>query len=137
MMHNRVALVGIICAVTAACTSVRTIHPTTYLEVNAPPVVWVTYNNKKVVSVGEPEVRRDTLRGTLEGARVKIPLADIQTVQAKVRDGGKTALLIGTIGVAAVSALYVGFISQAESSSGGGAGVFCPVDKRGRAENFC
>ncbi len=59
-----------------ACTSVRPIHPTTYLEENAPPVVWVTYHNDTVVSVAEPEVRRDTLRGTLEGARVKIPLAD-------------------------------------------------------------
>ena len=136
MMHTRVALVGVFCAVAAACTSVRPIHPTTYLEVNAPPVVWVTYNDNKVVSVNEPEVRRDTLRGTLEGARVKIPLADIQTVQAKVHDGGKTALLVGTIGVAAVSALYVGLISQSGSSNGGEV-VYCGVDKRGRSENFC
>jgi len=136
MMHNRVALVGVFCAVAAACTSVRPIHPATYLEVNSPPVVWVTYNDNKVVPVNEPEVRRDTLRGTLDGARVKIPLADVQTVQAKVRDGGKTALLVGTIGIAAVSALYVGLISQSGSSNGGGA-VYCGVDKRGRSENFC
>jgi hypothetical protein len=80
----------------------------------------VTYkNNNTVVSVGDPEVRRDTLRGTLEGARVKIPLADIQTVQAKVHDGTKTALLLGALGVAAVSGLYVAFISQAGSGSSG------------------
>jgi hypothetical protein len=138
MMHNRVALIGVLCTV-AACTSVRPIHPTAYLEVNAPPVVWVTYdNNPKVVVIAEPEVRRDTLRGTLEGTRVRIPLADIQTVQAKVRDHGKTALLVGSIGVAAVSALYVGLISQAGSSTGtGGEVVYCPVDVRGRATNFC
>ena len=136
MMYNRVALVGGLCAV-AACTSVRPIHPTTYLEVNAPPVVWVTYNDNKVVPLNEAEVRRDTLRGTLEGARVKIPLADVQTVQAKVRDGGKTALLVGTIGVAALSALYVGLNSQAGSSSAGGDAVYCGTDKRGRNELYC
>ena len=137
MMHTRVALVGVFCAVAAACTSVRPIHPTTYLEVNAPPVVWVTYNDNKVVPLNEAEVRRDTLRGTLDGAHVKIPLADVQTVRAKVHDGGKTALLVGTIGVAALSALYVGLISQSGSSNGGGEGVYCGVDKRGRNELYC
>jgi hypothetical protein len=137
MMHTRVALVGVFCAVAAACTSVRPIHPTTYLEVNAPPVVWVTYNDNKVVPLNEAEVRRDTLRGTLDGAHVKIPLADVQTVRAKVHDGGKTALLVGTVGVAALSALYVGLISQSGSSNGGGEGVYCGVDKRGRNELYC
>ena len=137
MMHYRLALVTLFCGV-SACTSVRPIHPTTYLEVNAPPFVLVTYkNNNTVVSVGDPEVRRDTLRGTLEGARVKIPLADIQTVQAKVHDGTKTALLLGTLGVAAVSSLYVAFISQAGSGSSGTDVVYCPVDVRGYRPTFC
>jgi len=98
-------------------------------------VVWVTYNNNTLVPVAEPEVRRDTLRGTLEGERVKIPLTEIQSVQAKVRDGTKTALLLGGIGVAAISTLYVALISQAGSS--GGEATFCPVDKRGRSEGYC
>lgn len=138
MVLNRVARVGLFCgfAGVAACTSVRPISPKTYLEDNAPPVVWVTYNNNTLVAVAEPEVRRDTLRGTLQGEKVKIPLSEIQSVQAKVRDGTKTALLVSGIGVAAISTLYVAFISQA-GSSGAGAAVFCPVDKRGRSENFC
>jgi len=103
-------LVGLVTI--GACTSVRQIHPSTYLEENAPSVVWVTYTDNTVVSVAEPEVRRDTLRGMLQGARVKIPLVDIQSVQAKVRDGAKTGLLLATLGIGAVSALYFLWISQ-------------------------
>ena len=136
MLLTRVALVALFCGV-GACTSVQRIQPTTYLEVNAPPVVWVTYKNSTVVSVAEAEVRRDTLRGTLQGARVKIPLAEIDNVQAKVHDRTKTALLLGALGVAAVSTVYVGFISQAGGSSGGGDAVYCPDDVRGRPTNFC
>ena len=128
-------LLGLVAA--GACTSVRPIYPTTYLEEHAPPVVWVTYKNNTVVPVGEAEVRRDTLRGTLEGARVKIPLAEIQTVEAKVRDGTKTALLLGTFGVVAVSTLYVAFISQSGSGGNGGEVVYCPVDVRGRPTGSC
>jgi len=137
MMLNRVARVGLLggIAAIAACTSVRPISPRVYLEDNAPPVVWVTYHNNTLVPVAEPEVRRDTLRGTLEGARVKIPLADSQTVQAKVREGEKTVLFLSGVGVAAISTLYVALISQAGSS--GGQGIICPVDKRGRNEGYC
>jgi hypothetical protein len=113
-------------ATVGACTSVRIIQPTTFLADHAPPVVWVTYRDSTVVSVADPEVRRDTLRGTLEGARVKIPLAQIETVQAKVHDGTKTALLVGTLGIAAVSGLYFGSISKSGSNTGGA--VYCGVN---------
>ena len=138
MMPNRVAWVGLLggIAAIAACTSVRPISPRVYLEYNAPRVVWVTYHNNTLVPVAEPEVRRDTLRGTLEGARVKIPLIEIQSVQAKVRDGKKTALLLGGVGMAAIAGLYVAVISQSGSSTGG-QGIECPVDKRGRYELYC
>mgnify|MGYP001211971917 CR=1 FL=1 len=136
-MVNTRALVGLFCGVAgvSACTSVRRVQPVTYLEDNAPPVVWVTYNNT-IVPVAGAEIRRDTLRGTLQGARVKIPLAEIQSVEAKVRERRKTALLVSGLGVAAVATLYIGFISKA-GSGGGPDVIYCPVDTRGRATNFC
>ena len=112
-------ILGLLLSVAAvgACRSVRRIEPVSYLADNAPPVVWVTDSNNAVVQVAEPEVRRDTLRGTLDGARVKIPLGEIRSVEAKVKDGMKTALLVTTLGVAVVSGLYFGFISQAGSNT--------------------
>ena len=138
MVLNRVARVGFFCgfAGIAACTSVRPISPKVYLEDNAPPVVWVTYNNNTLVAIAEPEVRRDTLRGTLQGERIKIPLSEIHSVQAKVPDHTKTALLLSGLGVAAVSTLYVAFISQA-GSTGAGESIVCPVDVRGYRTTYC
>ena len=111
----RKAIVGLFIGVAAAasCKSVRRIEPVSYLQDNAPPFVLVTYKNNTVVSVGEPEVRRDTLRGVLDGARVKIPLGEISSVEAKVHDGTRTAILLTTLGVATVAGLYFGLISDA------------------------
>src|SRR5678816_2057666 len=84
MMRNGVVMmVGLFGAVAGlgACTSVKHIQPGAYLEDNAPAVVWVTYPNNTVVAVAEPVVKRDTLRGILQGERVKIPLGEIRSVQ--------------------------------------------------------
>lgn len=108
-----------------ACTSVRSVQPVTYLEANAPPVVWVTYGDNAAVPVGDPEIKRDTLRGTLQGARVKIPLSEIRSVQAKVPNHTKTALLATTLGVAVVSSMYFAFLSN----GAGSASVDCTGDE--------
>jgi len=134
MTFSRVVLIGLFVSGGGACTSVRPIHPATYLADNAPPVVWVTYSNNAVVQVAEPEVRRDTLRGVLDGTRVKIPLGEIQTVEAKVHDRTKTALLVTSLGVAVVSALYVGFIAQAGSDE---SGHTCGLDREGDPLQDC
>ena len=49
--------------------------------------------------------------------RVKIPLREIQSVQAKIPDHRKTALLATTLGVATLSTMYYFFISKAGSGS--------------------
>jgi len=114
MTLNRAALVGLFCGVAgvSACTTVRPIQPAEYLEDNAPPVVWVTYTDNTVVSIAEAEVRRDTLRGMLQGARVKIPLSEIQSVQARVRDGRKTAIVLTVLGIGAVTGIYLQWVSK-------------------------
>jgi hypothetical protein len=128
MVLNRVVLVPLLLGIAGSggCTSVRHVQPAEYLENHTPPVVWVTYANNTVVLVADPEVRRDTLRGMLQGARVKIPLSEIQSVQAKVRDHTKTAILATTLGVAVVSSMYVGFLGK---GSGKASGVDCTGDE--------
>lgn len=127
MARNRLARTGLLVGVVGigACTTVRRVPPVEYLADKSPAVVWVTYNNNTVVSVADPEIRRDTLRGMLQGARVKIPLTDVQSVQAKVRDGTKTAILVTTLSAGVISAMYFGFIGKAS----GGSTVDCTSDE--------
>jgi uncharacterized ParB-like nuclease family protein len=58
--------------------------------------------------------------------RVKIPLTEIRTVQAKVHDHTKTAILVGTVGVVAASTIYFGLISK---SGGSGTTIDCTGDE--------
>lgn len=129
MVLNRVVLAAALLlgiAGSSSCTSVQHIQPAEYLETHTPPVVWVTYADNTVVLVADPEVRRDTLRGMLQGARVKIPLSEIHSVQAKVRDHTKTAILATALGVAVVSSMYVGFVGK---GSGKATGIDCTGDE--------
>jgi len=138
MALNRIAVVGLLAGAiaTGGCMSVQRVEPTQYFDRYAPAVVWVTYGDNTMVPLAQPEIRRDTLRGVLQGARVKIPLRDIRSVEAKAPNHVKTALLVTGIGVAAISSLYVLAVSQS-GSRGGGDTVYCPRDVRGNATNFC
>jgi len=138
MAFNRIALVGLLAGAmgTGACKSVQRVEPIQYFDRYAPPVVWVTYGDNTMVPVAQPEIRRDTLRGVLQGARVKIPLRDIRSVEAKAPNHKRTALLVTGLGVAAVSSFYF-LITQSDGGGGGGGGVYCPRDVRGNATNFC
>lgn len=141
MALNRTALVGVVLGVAAvsACTSVRRVQPTQYLAENAPLLVWVTYSDNTIVPLADPEIRRDTLRGLLQGKRerVKIPLAQIRSVEAKVPNRTKTALLLGGLGVAAVTSVYVLFVTQSSGGNGVGESVYCGTDTRGRPLGYC
>ena len=127
MVLSGVAWVGLLggIAAVAACTSVRPISPRVYLEDNAPPVVWVTYADNTMVPVTDAVVKRDTLRGMLQGVRVTIPLADIRSVRARVPNHMKTLLLASTLGVVTVSTMYVAFLSKGS----GGATLDCTGDE--------
>jgi hypothetical protein len=123
MSLNQVAVAGLLGV--AACTSIRSVPPKDYLENNAPSVVWVSYADNTLVPVAEPEIKRDTLRGLLQGVRVKIPLADVRSVQARVPNHMKTAILATTLGVATVSTMYFAFLSEGS----GGATRDCTGDE--------
>lgn len=121
----RVAVLGLVLVVTVVggCTSVRQVQPAALAlsAANAPAVVWVTDTSNTVTPVADPVIRRDTLRGKLNGARVRIPMSEIRTLQARLPNHGRTALLAITLGVAAVSAVYVAGISQAGGPASNGA----------------
>jgi hypothetical protein len=136
MARNRVAWVGLFVVAIGACTSVRRVQPATYLSEKNPEVVWVTRTNNTVVLVAEPVIKRDTLRGLGQGRheRVKIPLSEVQSVQAKVADHTKTALLVTTLGVAAITSVYFGLVVKAGT---GGPGIDCGVDRKGDVIQEC
>ncbi len=137
MALNRVVLFGAFLAVAGAgaCTTVRHLEPAALGADDGPRIVWVTRTNNTVVQVLDPTIKRDTLRGKLNGERVRIPLSDVQSVRAKVPDHRKTVLLVTALGVAAVSTVYVMGISQA----GGGPsnGVVCGTNIRGDQLQYC
>jgi hypothetical protein len=71
-------------------------------------------------------------QGTLRS--VAIPLTEIRDVRAKVPDHLKTALFVGTLGVAAVSAVYFIWIVQAGPTP---TGFVCGYDQRGFPIPYC
>ena len=97
-MPVRVLSAGLLlCSLTAACTSLRPVKPAEYIPKYGPDVVWVTAADKTLVPVADPQVARDTLTGTRMGTQeqIALPLQDVPTVNVKMHDSGKTALLVG------------------------------------------
>lgn len=123
MVLKCVALLGVSFgfAALSACTTVRHVEPAALLTDAGPARVWVTQTDNTVVPVFDPEIRRDTLRGKLNGERVKIPVSRIVSIEAKVPDHRKTALLAVVLGVAAVSTVYAAAVSQAGGPASNGA----------------
>jgi hypothetical protein len=93
----------------AACTTVRPVRPANLESKQLPHVVSVTYPDHSVVVLMDPALSADTLRGVRWGTQdsVAVPLDSVQTVDAKVHDRTKTFLLVATVGVLAVSGVYV------------------------------
>ena len=107
MAVNRMVAAGLSLSA-AACMSVRPIQPAQFIPQNNPEVVWVRYTDGSFVPVRAPRISGDTLKGMWQGQQepVSIPLADIQSVQAKVSDHTKTILLFSTLGVVAGLTVY-------------------------------
>jgi hypothetical protein len=117
---RRLAFAGLIGGM-GACTTVKPIEPTSFFQTNYPAVVWVTQTNNAVVSVVDPQLVLDTLFGTQQGTKehVAIALADVRSVRAKARDGLKTGLLVSSVSVGAVSAMYFLLLSKSGSGQSG------------------
>jgi hypothetical protein len=126
-MTARGAILAILIgAVGTACSTVREIKPAEYIPQHGPDLIWVTGADSTVMPLVSPHVEDSTLRGTLRGTEdtVRLPLANVRTVTAKVHDGKKTALFVIGLGTMAAAGLYVFAISK-QGSQGGG--VQCDV----------
>ena len=137
MVLNRMALFGLLVEVAGigACTSVRQVQPAVLSAENAPAVVWVTDTSNTITPIANPVIRRDTLRGTLNGGRVKIPMTQIRTLQARVPNHARTAALAITLAGVAVSTIYFAGISQAGGPASNGAN--CGQTPRGDIIQVC
>ena len=105
MTWKKVVSVLLLGTMTSACMTLRPVQsPGQYIPKSNPPVVYVTYTDNSIVPVSQPKISGDTLLGTWAGLAepVTIPFRDIQLVQAKQPDRGKTRMLI--IGLTAVTA---------------------------------
>ena len=120
----------------SACTSVRRIQPSEYFSKNSPDVVWVTYTNKTVVPVAQPDVVGDTLKGTRQGTSqvVAIPLDQVLSVRARTPDNAKTAVLITGALTGLVASVYALWISKAGPRTGG---IDCGVNEDAQPIPFC
>ena len=123
----RVALAGLVfgAAAVGACTSVRRV-PAEFISTYGPDVVWVTHTNNTVVSVAQPQIAGDTLRGMRQGTQepVAIPMDDVRSVQAKLPDRTKTVMLVAGGLTGFVASVYAIWVSKAGPNSDG---VTCGV----------
>ena len=138
MVLTRVALASLLVGVTGvvACTTVRRVPAGTFFATNSPDVVWVTYTNNTVIPVAQPELAGDTLRGMRQGTQhpIAIPLDQVRSVQAKVPDATKTALVVTGALVGFVASVYTLWISKAGSKTGG---VNCGYNEDAIAIPYC
>jgi hypothetical protein len=91
-----------------ACTTVRPVTADELSGPNPPNPVKVTAidttGRRSTVLLQAPEVVGDTLFGTENGVRERILLADVNTMSAKQKSPGKTALLV--LGAGGAAYLY-------------------------------
>jgi len=107
---TRPCLIGVCLVVgVAACTSVRTVPPAHLEAKQLPHVMSVTYPDKSIVVVMDPELSADTLRGLRWGTgdTVPIPSSSVEAAQAKVPDSKKTLLLAMVIGLGVASSMFI------------------------------
>jgi hypothetical protein len=135
MSLGRMAVTGLLLGA-AACTTKRRVQPTEYFAKNSPDVVWVTYTNNTIVSVTQPEIAGDTLRGMRQGTQhpVAIPMDQVQSVKAKTPDNAKTAILITGALTGFVASVYALWISKTGPKTDG---VSCGFNEDAIAIPYC
>lgn len=111
------------------CSS-RQFVPVDYITTAAPPVIQV-YNGYKMFDVQQPTLSGDSVRGTVNGTSVAIPLRQVQLVSAVKFSSARTALLI--TGVAIVG----GFMAYAVTSEGEGELKQCDYSDEQNLSDLC
>ncbi len=102
----------------SACVSVRPVaSPEHFIPAQQPNLVWVTTTHEEVIPVADPMVHNAAIRGTWLGLgdSISVPLTSTRLVQARQKDGGRTALLVAGVALAAGIVVW-----RATANSGSG-----------------
>ena len=111
------------------CSS-RQFVPVDYITTAAPPVIQV-YNGYKMFDVQQPTLSGDSVRGTVNGTSVAIPLRQVQLVSARKFSSARTAALVGGI------AIIGGFMAYAMVTEGEGELEQCNYDDVNNLSDLC
>jgi hypothetical protein len=98
------ALAGI-----TGCSSLQPVRqPAEFIATAAPNVVYVTHRNRALIVIERPRVSGDTVYGNWQGQTraVAVPLSQVQSMLARRRDGGRTALLVAGVTILAGAGVY-------------------------------
>jgi hypothetical protein len=108
-MTARRFLAATLLSVTAGCSSLSPVSdPFRFINETRPPLVYVTYETGAIMMLENPTVGGDSLRGTRPGdpQQVALPVRQVQRVATVRFNGGRTALLVAGLGVAAGVVTY-------------------------------
>lgn len=108
--RSRAAIAALLVVAQVACLGpVRQYRPAgDYVRNAAPSLVLVTLTDGTTYELSGPQVVLDSLLGgwTQDGTRyIDFPLTQVESVAARERSAGRTALLVGTVAVAIIAAV--------------------------------
>ncbi len=81
----------------AACHTLRPL-PSTQLNTNSEPRLWVTRADHSTLVLDEPRVQGDTLSGVIHGEARRLPLSDAIAIRARRPAPVRTAVVVALSG---------------------------------------
>jgi hypothetical protein len=141
-VSGQLAAMAIVAALAGGCMTWKTqsAAPAQVIAKKMPDRVRITRPDGSTTELVHPLIVGDTLAGTRLGSpgttansRIAIPLSDVQSVSIRQVNAGRTALLIGGLGVTAIAVIGAAasndpvFRSPPPSSSGDPPLVSCPL----------
>ena len=94
---------------TMGCSSLQPVRqPAEFISASTPPVVYVTHRNRALIVIERPRVSGDTVYGNWQGQSrpVAVPLSQVQSMLARRKDGGRTALLVAGVTILTGAGVY-------------------------------
>jgi hypothetical protein len=97
-----------VCALFAACTTVREVQPSELSRTHAPTRVWATLSDHSMLMLDSAVVQGDTLIGKVDGGWRRLPLANGETLHAREPSQSRTVALVAvTVGATAAGSWYL------------------------------
>lgn len=118
-MRSRFLIVATFLLATPGCYRVRPLwQPEEFLARAKPAMVHVRQRNQAAVSIANPRLTGDTLRGTgLNGGAVAVAWSDVMDIYARRFDGTRTLFAVSSMTLLSGLVLYA-FVQDANGSFG-------------------